>query len=223
MDQDKRRTAPKASAEAEQTNPQPDPFLRLCETLPLAVFETETDDRCLYANARWSEISGQAAEQHRGHGWRDAIHPDDREWVLEEVQLARGQERMFDADFKLERPDGSVRWVHGRSLPLHQTDGTHDGFIHVIYDVTDRKLIEGQLRGSLEELKRQGDEQSQQIRNALEQLRDLIEEVSEIDPEVAPTPDRLRKSLDAAQAAVEQLAELAPDEVEDHSLDDILF
>ena len=185
----------------------PAEFLRLCESLPLAVFETDPDDRCLYVNPRWTEITGQTTDPFDGHGWQDAIHPCDREWVLEEVQLARGQDRMFDADFRVQRTDGSVRWVHGRSLPLHQVDGTHDGFIHAIYDITDRKITENQLRGSLEDLKRQGKVQA---------------EASQICP-AEQARDRLEKSLDAAEAALEQLTRLAAEEVEDHSLDDVLF
>ena len=130
---------------------------------------------------------------------------------------------MFDADFRVKRTDESVRWVHGRSLPLYRSDGTHDGFLHVIYDVTDRKLTEHKLCDSLKELKRQGVRQSEQIRNAVAQLRDLLEEVSEIRPGVAYNFERLRKTVEASEAAVDELTQLALVEVDDHTLDDILF
>ena len=130
---------------------------------------------------------------------------------------------MFDADFRVQRSDGSIRFVHGRSLPLYKSDGTHDGFVHAIYDITDRRLVEQKLRKSLADLKDEGDAQSEKIRNAVAQLRDLVEEVSELGSSIALVPGRLRKSLDAAEAALDELSELAPEEVEDHSLDDVLF
>jgi PAS domain S-box-containing protein len=196
-------TTPQADlpVEALPTGSALDRFLRLCDCLPLAVFETEVDDHCLYFNPRWGEITGQTADEAGGHGWRDAIHACDSEWVLEEVQLARGQKRMFDADFRVQRPDGSVRWVHGRSLPLYAADGTHDGFVHAIYDITDRKLTESTLRTSLAELKEQSELQGEQIRGVVAQLRDLLEEVAALDERVDPTLDLLRKSA-AVEACV---------------------
>jgi PAS domain S-box-containing protein len=199
-------------------------FLRICEMLPLAIFETDSNDRCLYVNPRWTEITGQVAEQFTGHGWRDAIAPFDREWVLEEVELARGQNRMFDADFRVQRENGATCWVHGRSLPLHGSDGTHDGFLHAIYNIENRKLIEDQLRGSLEGLKTKACEQSARIQHCVSRLKGLVQEMSEIaSGQTPPAEERLRKDFETVNAVFTELLLDAPEEIEDHSLDDVLF
>ena len=166
-----------------------DRFRRLCEVLPLAVLETDVDEDLLYQNPRWEEISGQDEEASKDQGWRDAIHAEDREWVLEEATLARGQNRMFDADFRISRPDKRERWVHGRSLPLYSGPGWHDGFLHMIYDITDRKLIEETLRDSLAELTiKRATENGEvaatatQVKESLVEAKELVQSLREADP-----------------------------------------
>ncbi len=210
----------------------PGRFQRLCEVLPLAVLETDVDENLLYANPRWEEISGYCPEFSKGQGWRDAIHCEDQEWVLEEATLARGQNRMFDADFRLSHPDAGERWVHGRSLPLYSRDEWHDGYLHMIYDVSDRKLIEGKLRDSLVELTSERAQElaemsaaAEQVKGSLGEARELADSLRASDsPDVfAELVDRLRKSLENAVSAAESLPAVEAEEVEDPSLADILF
>ncbi len=209
-----------------------DRFRRLCEVLPLAVLETDVDENLLYANPRWGEISGFDEEASKDQGWRDAIQSEDQEWVLEEATLARGQNRMFDADFRLTRPDGQERWVHGRSLPLYSGPGWHDGFLHMIYDITDRKLIESRLRESLSELKLEHVAEqagiaatAEQVKESLGEARELVLRLRETDSssDSLELIDRLNKCLETASSASEGLPQPPEGEVEDPSLSDILF
>ncbi|MCH7869535.1 MAG: PAS domain S-box protein [Myxococcales bacterium] len=209
-----------------------DRFRRLCEVLPLAVLETDVDENLLYQNPRWEEISGQDEEASKDQGWRDAIHAEDREWVLEEATLARGQNRMFDADFRISRPDERERWVHGRSLPLYSGPGWHDGYLHMIYDITDRKLIEETLRDSLAELTiKRATENGEvaatatQVKESLVEAQELVQSLREANPADASLEliDRLYKCLEAAASASEALPVADDGEIEDPSLADILF
>ena len=209
-----------------------DRFLRLCEVVPLAVLETDIDENLLYANPRWEEISGSTPVQSEGTGWQDAIHSEDQEWVLEECTLARGQKRMFDADFRLNRPDGKVCWVHGNSLPLYSEGEWHDGYLHMIYDISDRKLIEQTLRDSVRETKNDilsergvysaaASQVSESIADALEQTRQLLDEDASGD--LSKKVEDLRKCLDLALSACESLPAVESQSPDEAVLDDILF
>jgi PAS domain S-box-containing protein len=59
--------------------------------------------------------------------WLDAIHPEDRDRVREafyERALAEGR---YDIEYRIVRPDGSVRWIHDRGKPVEAGPGGGGG------------------------------------------------------------------------------------------------
>ncbi|HWN97690.1 MAG TPA: ATP-binding protein, partial [Blastocatellia bacterium] len=69
-------------------------------------------------------------------------HPDDRQHVL--TSLARTLERGADHDieYRIIRPDGTVRWVHGKGEVIHDSSGKAVRLTGVCMDVTARKEAE---------------------------------------------------------------------------------
>jgi len=55
----------------------------LPSVLPVGLFRTDTEGRCLAVNARWCEITGLAPAEALDEGWARALHPDDRARVLD--------------------------------------------------------------------------------------------------------------------------------------------
>jgi signal transduction histidine kinase len=65
------------------------------------------------------------------------IHPDDRSRVLDQAsKLANGG---VDLDCRLMRPDGTVRWVHARTIPISNPEGIAYRVLGILDDITDRK------------------------------------------------------------------------------------
>ncbi len=73
------------------------------------------------------------------------IHPDDREAVERTVDEAIARGRPFAMEYRIQRADGTERWVLERGQLVHQNDGRSwlDG---VIFDVTERRRAEESLR-----------------------------------------------------------------------------
>lgn len=46
--------------------------------------------------------------------WLDTVHPDDRARVREAFYERSLAERRYDVEYRIVRPDGSVRWIHDR-------------------------------------------------------------------------------------------------------------
>jgi PAS domain S-box-containing protein len=73
----------------------------------------------------WENYTGQSWDQHAGHGWVDAIHPDDREAVR-----ATWAEACFDADQYECRarlwhaPSSQHRRCLIRATPIRHEDGS---------------------------------------------------------------------------------------------------
>jgi PAS domain S-box-containing protein len=68
----------------------------------------------------WRELTGQTAEQVRGLGWFDAIHPGDRDAVRARWAECIASGIPFDAEHRLILRDGGERWVRTRAVPVRQ-------------------------------------------------------------------------------------------------------
>ena len=80
-------------------------------------------------------------------GWTGAIHAEDRERVLA-VLRPESVSSAFKLEYRVVRPDGTVRWVTDRGFPLSDLDGVVHRIVGVAEDVTDRRKLEQQLIGS---------------------------------------------------------------------------
>lgn len=79
------------------------------------------------------------------------IHPDDRAKTRARMEAAIRRASHYEMEFRIVRPDGSVRWVLDRG-ETRSADGSPDGPARrgagTLIDITDRKLAEEQLRQS---------------------------------------------------------------------------
>jgi PAS domain S-box-containing protein len=84
-------------------------------------------------------------------GYVDHVHPDHREQVITAVRSTLDSGRSFEHDYRIVRPDASLRWVHARGErvtdPASGATIALRGFCH---DVTHLKEAEDALRDALE-------------------------------------------------------------------------
>src|ERR1700741_1470980 len=76
-------------------------------------------DRVLYVSPAYEEVSGRTRQSlyENTRSWVDGVHPDDRAAAVAQIeQLKRGVST--SVEFRVVRPDGSVRWVRHRAFPL---------------------------------------------------------------------------------------------------------
>ncbi|MGH8094487.1 MAG: PAS domain S-box protein [Chthoniobacterales bacterium] len=82
------------------------------------------------------------------------IHPDDRQLHKQAFQQALEGNRLYDAEYRIIRPDGSIRFVHVRDEIEHDETGEPIRMFGAVQDITDRKRAEEALRRSEDELRR---------------------------------------------------------------------
>jgi len=81
-----------------------------------------------------------------------ALHPDDRHLMRHFHQTAHVQD-FYEGDYRVVRPDGSVRWVTGRALVVErEDDGRARRTVTVVTDITEQKQAEEHVRFLLGEL-----------------------------------------------------------------------
>ena len=74
-----------------------------------------------------------------------AVHPEDRQYVEQQVRTALQQMRPYSFDHRIVRPDGSVRYVRERGEVYSGADGRPVKVLGTVHDITDSWLAETAL------------------------------------------------------------------------------
>jgi len=114
-----------------------DRFKSFCEQAPVGIYHTDPQGFCVYTNPRWSQMSGLSAAESLGHGWKRALHPDDRETVFEGWKSCI--ERGASWEYRLLTPTGDIRWIRALGKPTYSAAGEIRGFIGTLEDITEQK------------------------------------------------------------------------------------
>lgn len=102
--------------------------------------------RILYVSPGYEAIWGQPCESlyASSHSWSDRIHEDDRDRVVEAAKTKQVL-GTYDESYRVERADGTIRWVHDRAFPVKNAAGAVTRIVGVAEDVTQRKQLEEQF------------------------------------------------------------------------------
>lgn len=80
---------------------------------------------------------------HDASVWTAAIHPQDRDRVVQAVNNAGPQK--YDVEFRIVRPDGTVRWIHEHGYRINDEHGLPLHLVGTATDTTERKSMEQQM------------------------------------------------------------------------------
>jgi PAS domain S-box-containing protein/diguanylate cyclase (GGDEF)-like protein len=103
----------------------------------------------LYVSPAYAEIWGRSVEalHTTPQLWLEAIHPEDRPRVIEAVrtkQLAG----TYDEEYRVVRPDGSLRWIRDRAFPVPSDGPEVSRVAGVAEDITDHRRALDALKES---------------------------------------------------------------------------
>jgi PAS domain S-box-containing protein len=127
-------------------------YRTLVERLPAITYVAE-----LGADGPWHYVSPQietmlgfapAGWLSDPMNWMNHIYPDDREVALAAEKLFQETHELFQAEYRMCARDGRVLWFRDEGVLLHETDGQGLLMQGVMYDITERKRLEDQLRHS---------------------------------------------------------------------------
>lgn len=129
-------------------------FRQLAEHIREVFWINSADaQQVLYVSPAYQDIWGRSCESlyERPAAWVEAVHPEDRP----RVQQARTRMAMtgeFEQEFRIVRPDGTIRWIRSRGFPIRDATGTIYRIVGIAEDITQRKEAEEQMRQQQAEL-----------------------------------------------------------------------
>jgi PAS domain S-box-containing protein len=100
----------------------------------------------LYVNPAYEEIWGRTCASLYADptSFAQAIHSEDKEQIFQAIQK-QYQGIFFNEEYRITRPDGSLRWVWGRTFPIRNEQGEVYRVLAVVEDITSRKQMEAEL------------------------------------------------------------------------------
>ena len=120
---------------------------QIVDVVPQHVYVLEPGGRFLYVNRRDLEYSGLTLEDVRAPDYLARIwHPDDRERLRNERELAIAQGIPWEAEVRLRSKEGQYRWFLNRLNPLWDEQGHIIRWYGTQTDIEDRKRAEESLR-----------------------------------------------------------------------------
>lgn len=143
QERQKRLYAEQALRESEER------FRQLAENITESVFWMSDPKalQMLYVSPAYDRIWGGSSKSLYANfmEWIEAIVPEDRQRIqtsfFEQSLLGN-----YDEEYRIMRPDGSIRWIRDRRFPIKDLTGIPYRVVGIAEDITNRKLTEAALR-----------------------------------------------------------------------------
>lgn len=125
-------------------------FRQVTENIREVFWLTDRSKReMLYVSPGFLEIWGRGTDELYAAPqlWLEAIHPHDRQRVIE-ASSAQPTGNAYDEEYRIVRPDGSVRWIRDRAFPVRGANREVIRIAGVAEDITERRRALEELRES---------------------------------------------------------------------------
>ena len=100
-------------------------------------------------SAQWSRITRLSAEESRGAGWANAVHPADRSLVDNAWSISVVTGRDYDIEYRVTNRSNRARWIRARAVLRRDETGQPVRWFGLVEDIHDRKVVERRLQHAL--------------------------------------------------------------------------
>ena len=110
----------------------------------LGIWDWNVKDNSMVWDDRMFELYGITRETFPNSidAWMSGLHPEDKEAAIAECQSALNGEKVFDTEFRVLHPEGTVKYIRGKGLVLRGKDGKAERMLGINYDITKTKRAE---------------------------------------------------------------------------------
>ena len=126
-------------------------FRQIAENLQEVLWITNEDKTILeYLSPAYENVWGRRVEEvyRKPTSFLDFIVPADKSAVEARVRAQASTE--YDIEYRISRPDGSIRWIRDRCVPVRNAKGHVYRIIGIAEDISERKFAQENLAASEE-------------------------------------------------------------------------
>jgi PAS domain S-box-containing protein len=121
-------------------------FRSMANTVPQLAWMADATGSRFWYNDRWYEYTGTSAAAMQGWGWRDVVHPQQADHVVQTLRRSFETGSPWEDTYPMRGKDGTFRWFLSRAQPIEDEDGRIERWVGTDTDMTDRLAIEEALR-----------------------------------------------------------------------------
>jgi formate hydrogenlyase transcriptional activator len=115
------------------------------DAIPTLAWSARPDGSAEFLNRRWLDYTGLSAEEASDWGWTAALHPEDRDRLMDSWQHLLDSGEAGEMEARLRRYDGDYRWFLFRAEPVRDHHGDIFKWYGANTDIEDRKRGEALL------------------------------------------------------------------------------
>ncbi len=111
----------------------------------------------LYISPAYQRVWGCSRESlfDNPRSWIESIHPEDRKQVVDTIfrtphEVRTGEKQGIE--YRIKRPDGSIRWISGKAIPLKNGDNKIKRIAGIAVDITELKKAQDDYRNLFENI-----------------------------------------------------------------------
>jgi formate hydrogenlyase transcriptional activator len=129
----------------------------MADTIPEVIWITSLEpERVLYTSPSFERIWGLRVEElyRNPRLWTETIHPEDRARVISTFSewIAGAEMNYHDVEYRIVRPDGTIRWIHERGVLTRDQNGRPVEVSGISTDITTAKQAQQALENSFQEI-----------------------------------------------------------------------
>ncbi len=122
-------------------------FRLLAESLPLAVFLMDENNKLIYTNSIWDRIFEIHLPEELIENWHDFIHPDEKEKIISDWNESKeNQNTSYSSKFRIISANKRIKWVSASMSVLMTDDGIF--LTGTMEDITEQKEAEIRLKNA---------------------------------------------------------------------------
>ncbi len=122
-------------------------FRELAENIPEVFWVASQDfEKINYVSPAYETIWGRTCKSlyDKPKEWLHSIHPEDHDTVITALENHMKGEKPFIEEYRVVRPDKSIRWILDRAFSIKEQSGTVKHIIGIAQDITERKKLDAE-------------------------------------------------------------------------------
>ena len=128
--------AQELASRAREVQTSADEFWLLTDAAPIGIFQTDAENRYLYTNPRWSEITGIPPEVAAGQPFGSLVQLHGRADLEGDAAEPDANHGELHHRLEIQAPGSTRRIVLVTSKSIPSTDGSHAGWVGTVADIT---------------------------------------------------------------------------------------
>jgi two-component system, LuxR family, sensor kinase FixL len=153
-------------------------FLQLANNID-AVFwlKNSTNTELLYVSPKYEDIWGRSCQELYADplSFFNNLHKDDKDYVKSHFENDQLKKKRFDAEYRIIKPNGEIRWIKDRGFPVTNINGEIYRCAGIALNITYQKNMEEKIKTNQKALEALVGQRTKELENSNSMLKEFVD------------------------------------------------